>query len=106
MVAGDRAVADPRRFADALSLETAAQQDGQEFLELLLAYLDAVAARKAGRETDANAESAGAGKLAPGSSEAPSPSPSAGGTRTSRRAVGADARPRRPRARWTSTRWS
>ena len=58
MVAGDRAVADPRRFADALSLETAAQQDGQEFLKLLLAYLDAVAARKAGRETDANAESA------------------------------------------------
>ena len=57
MVAGDRAVADPRRFADALSLETAAQQDGQEFLKLLLAYLDAVA-RKAGRETDANAESA------------------------------------------------
>ena len=39
MVAGDRAVADPRRFADALSLETAAQQDGQEFLKLLLAYL-------------------------------------------------------------------
>jgi len=65
MVAGDRAVADPRRFADALSLETAAQQDGQEFLKLLLAYLDAVAARKAGRETDANAESASsAGKLA------------------------------------------
>ena len=66
MVAGDRAVADPRRFADALSLETAAQQDGQEFLKLLLAYLDAVAARKAGRETDGNAESAesaSAGKL-------------------------------------------
>ena len=45
MVAGDRAVADPRRFADALSLETAAQQDGQEFLKLLLAYLERVAAR-------------------------------------------------------------
>jgi hypothetical protein len=45
MVAGDRAVADPRRFADALCLETAAQQDGQEFLKLLLAYLDRVAAR-------------------------------------------------------------
>ena len=46
MVAGDRAVADPRRFADALSLETAAQQDGQEFLKLLLAYLDRVATRR------------------------------------------------------------
>jgi len=66
MVAGDRAVADPRRFADALSLETAAQQDGQEFLKLLLAYLDAVAARKAGTaETDANDESGTkSGKLA------------------------------------------
>ena len=47
MVAGNRAVADPRRVADALSLETAAQQDGQEFLKLLLAYLDRVATRRA-----------------------------------------------------------
>ena len=40
---GHRAACDPTDFANALSLETAAQQDGQEFLKLLLAYVANVA---------------------------------------------------------------
>lgn len=40
LLSGDRAVADPTRFADSLALESGTQQDGAEFLKLLLAYLE------------------------------------------------------------------
>ena len=47
MLAGRRRVVDPGAFAASLALETGTQQDGQEFLKLLLAYLER-AARTAG----------------------------------------------------------
>ena len=47
MLAGRRRVVDPGAFAASLALETGTQQDGQEFLKLLLAYLER-AARAAG----------------------------------------------------------
>ena len=52
LLSGDRAVADPSRFADSLALESGTQQDGAEFLKLLLAYLERrdLAADKATRE--------------------------------------------------------
>ena len=45
---GDHKTCDPTVFASALSLETSSQQDGQEFLKLLLAYVDKVAAKNKG----------------------------------------------------------
>ena len=47
MLASRRRVVDPGAFAASLALETGTQQDGQEFLKLLLAYLER-AARTAG----------------------------------------------------------
>lgn len=45
---GGRRFADPARFADSLALETGTQQDGQEFLKLLLTYLERVAGQRWG----------------------------------------------------------
>ena len=50
---GGRRFADPARFADSLALETGTQQDGQEFLKLLLTYLERVAGERWGRGKDA-----------------------------------------------------
>ena len=44
MQAGARRFADPSAFASSLALETGTQQDGQEFLKLLLAFLERRAA--------------------------------------------------------------
>ena len=51
---GTHRYADPGRFADSLALETGTQQDGQEFLKLLLTYLERVAGERWGQGGDAH----------------------------------------------------